>query len=99
MVYGTLASGRLVVDDEGCLRLRDGVGPTVPLWPPSYELDSGDDTVRVLDADGAVVARVGKEASLGGGIDDSMVRRRVGNRTARELLERCPGSYFLVQGG
>jgi len=63
-------------------------------------LDLEGSGIRVLDADGAVVARVGEEASLGGGgISDRMVRERVGDRTAREPLERCPGSYFLVQGG
>ena len=44
IAYDSLARGRLVVDGEGCLRLRDGAGTTVPLWPPDYELDAGEDT-------------------------------------------------------
>ena len=63
IAHDSLARGRLVVDGEGCLRLRDGAGTTVPLWPPDYELDAGGDTPRVLDADGAAVARVGEETT------------------------------------
>lgn len=101
IAYDSLARGRLVVDDRGCLRLRDGAGTTVPLWPPNYELDTTGNTAGVLDANGTAVVRVGEKTTLGGGgVGRSTVKddHLVNARTGRELFERCPDSYFLVQG-
>ena len=55
--------------------------------------------VRVLDANGTAVARVGEKATLGGGgIGKSTVKTGglFNGPTERRLFERCPGSYFLV---
>ena len=80
--------------------MRDQYGTTVPLWPPKYAPDTRGDEIRVRDANGRVVARVGKRTTLGGGgVGDSMVKNGlVNDRTERELFERYPGNYFLVQG-
>lgn len=91
--------GRLILDDAGCLRLSDEFGDrTVPLWQPRHELGAGNGGVRVLDARGRTIVRVGGKASLGGGgVKTGWVKGGlVDERTGRELLERCPGNYFLV---
>lgn len=100
MAYDSLTRGRLVVDDEGCLRMRDQAGATVPLWPPKHTLDTKGETIRVRDAGGNTVVRVGEWVTLGGGgVGNSMVEKGlVNDRTERKLFERCPGNYFLVQG-
>lgn len=102
MLYDSLTRGRLVADDKGCLRMSDQYGTaTVPLWPPKYTPDTKGDEIRVRDAKGKVVAQVGERVTLGGGgVGKDMVKndRLVNGRTERELFERCPGNYFLVQG-
>lgn len=47
IAYDSPTRGRLVADDEGCLRMRDQAGKTLPLWPPKYTLDKEGSEVRV----------------------------------------------------
>jgi len=93
--------GRLVVEGAGCLRIGSGES-TVPLWMRGWELETGEGGPRVLPRPFRTVGRVGGKVALVGGYltagmveDGAMVG---GRRTARELLERCPGDYFLVTG-
>ena len=95
--------GNLVADEAGCLRLRGGTGNgMVPLWMRGWELKTGGGVTRVLDDQGRTVGRVGGKVALGG----SGVRKRMleddalvdGRTTMRDLLERCPGDYWLVSG-
>jgi hypothetical protein len=95
--------GKLVADGAGCLRLRGGTGDdTVPLWMRGWRLKTGDGGPRVLDDEGRTVGRVGGKVMLGGGEFPKRMLRDVamadGSTTARELLERCPGDYWLVSG-
>jgi hypothetical protein len=92
-----LLSGEMILDGEGCLRVRAGAnGPTwVPVWPADYRLSTGTGAVRVKGPDDRTVAEVGKKASMGGGevgLQGDMVDRS----TIRELRERCPGEYWSV---
>jgi hypothetical protein len=99
--YDEAQSGELVRDAEGCLRVRYQGGAVVPLWPPDLEPSVKGDEVRVIDGEGRVVGRVGAEISVGGGgiREESLTEDILDRRTKRELLERCPGAYFLVQEG
>ena len=99
--YDELQSGELVRDAAGCLRVRYKGGNVVPLWPPDLEPSVKGDEVRVLDGEGRVVARVGAKISMGGGgiREDALTGEILDQRTKRELLERCPGAYYLVQEG
>jgi hypothetical protein len=92
-------SGELILDDEGCLRVKANPKDpgTTPVWPADYELDAGGGDVRVLDEEGRVAASVGQEVFMGGGEVGSIEGiSAVDERTARELRERCPGEYWLV---
>jgi hypothetical protein len=95
--------GDLVVDGAGCLRIRDEWGDdTVPLWMRDWELETGGGGPRVLDDRGRTVGRAGVKVKLSGGeVTDGMVEGGAvvgGRRLTQELLERCPGDYFLVTG-
>ena len=99
--YEELQSGELIRDATGCLRVRYQAGAVVPLWPPGYEPSAGGDEVRVLDAEGRIVGRVGEMVTMGGGgiREEALTEDVLDQDTKRELLERCPGTYFLVQEG
>lgn len=66
-----LASGRLTLGDDGCLRL----GETDVVWPADYEAAvqrvGSAEQVSVYDADRTVVARSGQELEVGGGLVDA----------------------------
>jgi hypothetical protein len=90
--------GKLVLDDEGCLRVEEhpGHAARVPIWPAGYELDATGGEVRVLDEEGRVAAKVGEGVYMGGG---GVPKDRVAladGRMSEELFERCPGEYWIV---
>jgi hypothetical protein len=91
-------SGKLILDDEGCLRLEEhpGHADTVPVWPAGFELDTSSGEVRVLDEEGRVAARVGKEVYVGGGGIPKDQVTLADEQMLRELFERCPGQYWIV---
>ena len=91
-------SGKLVLDDEGCLRIEEHPGhtETVPIWPANFELDTSGDEVSVLDEEGRVAATVGEKVYMGGG---GVPKDRVtlaDERMLRALYKRCPGEYWIV---
>lgn len=93
--------GELVVDDNGCLRMKSVAGSpgSVPLWPAAFELDAGSVPMQVLNGNDEVVARVGREVVMGGGgvAQETLQENRVlDEQTKRVIFERCPGPYFLA---
>lgn len=102
--------GELVLDEEGCLRIDGGADTpdTLPLWPSYFELSAEGDEIHILDGEGDFVARVGGRIVTGGGrihqggtqqeVFENL-QRLVGETTARQLRERCPGPYWLVGPG
>jgi hypothetical protein len=91
-----MMGGKLVLDDRGCLRLRPG--DWVPVWPADLRLETGGDGTRVVNANGRVVAEVGREVFMGGG-QVGLPKGVVDPRTARELRSRCsedPGDYWIA---
>jgi hypothetical protein len=83
--------GKLVLDDEGCLRVKSQEGPAwIPVWPVDLELETRDGKTRVTDEEGRIVAEVGKEVFMSGG-QFGLPKDVVSPRTARNLRDRCPG--------
>ncbi len=91
-------NGKLVLDDEGCLRIEEPPGhkDTVPIWPAGYELDTSGGKVRVLDEEGRVAATVGEEVYMGGGVIPKDQVTLADERRLRELFGRCQGEYWIV---
>jgi hypothetical protein len=89
--------GELILDDEGCLRVRTRSGARdVVVWPADFKADEADGEVRVLDSQGRVVARVGEAVYMGGGESPVSDNEAVDERTRQELRERCPGTYWIA---
>lgn len=96
-----LTRGRLTLDAKGCLHVEEPKHNTgsVPVWPANFVVDTSKDEVRVLDDNGKVVGRVGQRIKLGGGeIPEEALGGNdlVEESLLEELLERCPGTYWLV---
>lgn len=62
------AAGELVVDAEGCVRLRTpGERPDYLLeWPPGFSLSTEGGELRILNSERRVAARVGDEIRVDG---------------------------------
>lgn len=91
-----LFEGAVLADEEGCLRL-DSVDRHTVVWPHGYGFDAGGGTVRILDADGGLVGRVGEDFSLGGGEVTSLHDGLGFTQADRDLAEEhCPGRYWIV---
>ncbi len=94
-----LAVGRLVVDDVGCLRLKDdragGRGDLI-VWPPGYSMTVEDGEIQIVRGDGQTVARVGDRVEMGGG----QITPTSGSREAYEeklkISEKCMGPLWIV---
>lgn len=96
-----LIRGELTLDEKGCLHVEEPKYNTdsIPVWPADFGVDTPGDEARVLDKSGRIVGRVGQRIKLGGGeIPKGALEGNglVGKQTLRELLERCPGDYWLV---
>lgn len=96
--------GKLTLDEEGCLHVEEPKYniDSVPVWPADFEVDTSQDRVRILNKDGRVVGEVGQRVKLGGGqIPEEVLEGNdlIGKQALRELLERCPGGYWLVGAG
>jgi len=92
--------GRLILDDEGCLRVKgtSGYSDVVPVWPAEFEPEVVGEEVRVLNEEGRGAAKVGADIFLGGGSVGDSIKDGTGlsPRTARDLRERCQGTYWLA---
>lgn len=96
----SMQSGRLILYDDGCLRLNSKPSENYLLiWPPSYEVKVDGEDVRVLDEKNRVVAKTGSEIKVGGGeIPEKSLEgiAYLSKRLQRELPRRCTGPYWLV---
>jgi hypothetical protein len=90
-----LATGELVLGDDGCLRLGTSESTQVELvWPAGYEATvqsvGGTDQLKVYDPARDIVARSSQTLELGGGFTD------VGEYAGRACAPSS-GEVFLVQ--
>lgn len=93
-----LAAGRLVVEENGCIRLETNGEAITPIWPADFSLSSTRGEGSILDGEGRVLAELGDRVEAGGGFVGRSPEGIPGldGTTRRELRTRCPGEYFLV---
>lgn len=91
-----LFQGRVLADEEGCLRLDTEDRHTV-VWPKGYGFYAPGSTIWILDAGGEVIGRVGEDFRLGGG-EVTELHDGLGFTAAdRALAEaHCPGRYWIA---
>ena len=94
----TVGSGRLILTGNGCLRLKtlEGEPSALLIWPPDYSLNAEGNRVRVLNANGQVVAEVGNYVKVGGGRLSSLNVEIIPESLRRKLPERCSPPYHAV---
>lgn len=104
--YMTAAGGgKLVVDEEGCLRF--GRRGDLPVWPYEYSLTVKEGEMVILNGDGRVEARIGDRVEVGGGQVETgagstpEAARRGFEERRRELgiPDKCRGSLWYVTPG
>lgn len=90
-----LYEGRVVADEEGCLRLDTPTASTV-VWPRDYDVKERDDGVVVVNGEGAEVGTVGGAFSLAGG-EVSELSDALGftSEDRSRAATHCPGRYWI----
>ena len=89
VVMEALNFGKLV-EVEGCLRVThsNGVTSHLLIWPPNFTLSIESNELKVVNAAGQVVARVGDDLRISGGA--------VAEYTGLPSPDQCPGPYWIV---
>lgn len=100
---GVSVSGRLIVDQGGCLRLRTFNEQQPPdyllVWPPEYTLGAEDGEILILDGDGHLKARIGDKISVSGaglsGATGNISDEQLGRE--RNVPKECrQGAHWVV---
>ncbi|HEY7874119.1 MAG TPA: hypothetical protein VIG64_03245 [Actinomycetota bacterium] len=84
-----------LVDDDGCLTVEGNDSSTVPLWPEGFRLNHSDGEETLMDADGQVVAALGDQIRLGGGI---LTRKGAEKVALTPIPNECDGDRFFAVG-
>ncbi|HUG41028.1 MAG TPA: hypothetical protein VMM12_11105 [Longimicrobiales bacterium] len=91
-----LFEGPVTADENGCLRLVSADLHTV-VWPHGHSFEQVGGTIRILDASGDLVGRVGETFRLPGGEVESLHDGLGFTQADRDLAEsHCPGRYWIV---
>ena len=94
-----LAAGRVVVDDAGCIRLKDsrtGNEGDLIVWPPGYSMRAEDGDIRIVRGDGQAIARIGDKVELGGGQVAPPSGPREAYAKQLKIPEKCKGPLWIV---
>ena len=93
-----LATGRVVVDDAGCIRLEDSLPDGVEdliVWPPGYSMRTEGGKILIIKEDGETLVRVGDRIEFGGG-QISTPDTREAYEKHLEIPEKCTGPLWIV---
>lgn len=95
-VMDALFEGRVVRDEAGCLRL-DSADPATVVWPKGFTLEVAGESLRVREAAGGVLGRIGEAFRLGGGEVPSLHPGIGMSNADRARAENtCPGRFWIV---
>ena len=95
LLFGELA------EEDGCLVVRGEVGRHVPIWPKGFTLreEGGNLVIRGNERQASARLTVGSRIQIGGGYvgdEGANLPNFIDSETQAALLQRCPGSYFIV---
>ena len=93
-----LATGKVVVDDVGCIRLESGrsYDGDLIVWPPGYSMRVEDGRIQIVREDGQTVARVGDRMEMGGGQITSSTGSRGMYEKFLDVPKKCTGPLWIV---
>lgn len=94
-VMEALYQGRILRDDQGCLRL-EGAEPATVIWPYGFTLESRPGGLYVRDAEGRELGRIGGSFRFGGGFVPSHDYAGLSDADRALADTRCPGEYWIV---
>ncbi|MGB3635167.1 MAG: hypothetical protein WA982_14090 [Rubrobacteraceae bacterium] len=97
VVMAALASGKVVVDDSGCIRLesRRSYDGDLIVWPPGYSMRTEGGEILIIKEDGETLVRVGDRIEFGGG-QVSTPGAREAYEKHLEVPEKCTGPLWIV---
>lgn len=96
-VMEALFEGRVIRDEQGCLRLETGGGERhTVVWPHGFTLRSRAGALYVHDAEGREIGRVGGPFRFGGGEVPSAEWLDLSAEQRAQAQTRCPGRYWVV---
>lgn len=93
-----LFEGRVVLDDQGCIRLESPERPMV-VWPFGFSIVQAGGEHTVLDSDQQAIGTIGEAGSfrLSGGEVPTLHQQIPVSAIDRErALANCPGIYWIV---
>lgn len=90
-----LLKGELVLDENGCIRVKHGNDNYLLVWPYGFSLRTEGGAIQIVDSTGKPVARVGDIIEAGGG-ECVKPCRNIAKYSAQLPSERCSGPYWIV---
>jgi hypothetical protein len=90
-----LLIGTLVLDEQGCLRVKTESLKAQPLviWPYDFTVNKDGGAVMIRDGKGQIIGLVGEEIQLGGG---EIPAEAFEKRLREPLPKACPGPYWFT---
>jgi hypothetical protein len=89
----TILGGKLMIDDNGYIRVEGVTGKALIVWPYGYNIKQGGEDIWILDENGEEIYHVGDEVKVGGGLGGKDTAEQ---RIGAALPEGCEGPYFLA---
>ena len=83
-----------LVEEDGCLRVRDEYGDYLVIWPHDHALEVAGETIRVVNDAGEIAVEVGDQVRFGGGEAHSL--DHWGNELQEQVPAKCAGPYWIA---
>ena len=90
-----LYQGRVVRDEQGCLR-TEGPGQYTVVWPYGYQLVERGGKLHVQDAQGNDVGKIGGSFKFGGGEMQTIDHLPISTQKRERAVGSCPGRFWLA---
>ncbi len=89
----SLLGGKLMIDDNGYIRVEGVNGQALIVWPYDYNIKQDGEDIWILDENGKEIYRVGDEVTVGGGFGGKDTAEQ---RIGAALPQDCKGPYWIA---